>query len=118
MANTVYLDVAQRLDIVCRKNDTFKLTFSLTDANGDALVASDYSFKMQVRETDTASDPATLTISDGNFSKSGGTVVVTSSGVTFSGDYVYDIQATGPSPSTDVTTWFYGMFISREDITE
>lgn len=117
MANTVYLDVAQRLDIVCRKNDTFKLTFSLTDANGDALTASDYTFKMQVRDTDTSA-AATLTIEDSDFSKSGGTVVVTSSGVNFSGDYVYDIQATGPSPSGDVTTWFYGMFISREDITE
>ena len=118
MANTVYTDVAQRLDIVARKNDTFKLTLTLTDANGDDLVASNYSYKMDIRETDTSGDPATLSLSSGagDITMSGATVTVTSNGVDFSGDYVYDFQATNTSTS-DVHTWFYGMFISREDIT-
>ena len=119
MANTVYLDVAKRLDIVARKNDTFKLTLTLTDANGNDLVAGDYSYKMDIRETDTSADPATLSLSTsaGDIDTSGATVTITSNGVNFSGDYVYDFQATGPSPSTDVHTWFYGIFVSREDIT-
>ena len=118
MSSTVYTDVAKRLDIVARKNDTFKLTLTLTDANGADLVAGDYSYKMDIRETDTSGDPATLSLSSagGDITMSGATVTITSNDVDFSGDYVYDFQATKTATS-DVHTWFYGIFVSKEDIT-
>ena len=50
MANRVNLDVSERLDITCRKGDTFSLTVTLKDSSGTALplVTDNYSFLMQV----------------------------------------------------------------------
>jgi hypothetical protein len=49
----VNLDVAKRLDIVCRKGDSFELTLEVTDAEGNAIDFSLYSsMKFQVREAE------------------------------------------------------------------
>lgn len=47
----VNLDVAEKLDITCRRGDTFELTLTLKDSSGTALplVTDDYKFLMQVR---------------------------------------------------------------------
>lgn len=52
----VDLDTAERLDITCRKGDTFSLTLTLKDSSGTALpLATDkYKFLMQVRKPSTS----------------------------------------------------------------
>jgi hypothetical protein len=67
----VNLDIAQRLDITCRKGDTFKLQLSVKDANNLPVNTSGsvYGYKLEVRETDTAP-----------------TAIIPSSGFTFTGD--------------------------------
>ena len=51
MASKVNLDVSERLDITCRRGDTFELTLTLKDGAGTALplVTDDYKFLMQVK---------------------------------------------------------------------
>ena len=67
MANKLNLDRSQRLDITCKRNDTFKMNLELKDDDGVAIdlnatagVSSTnpvYAFKMQVRHMDTHDDP-------------------------------------------------------------
>lgn len=47
----VNLDVTDRLDVTCRQGDTFELTLTLKDSDGEGLNldSDDYSFLMQVR---------------------------------------------------------------------
>ena len=58
MAKKVNLDVAQTLNITCRRGDTFQLNMTLKDSEGTALVLDGsvgnngaYKFAMQVRES-------------------------------------------------------------------
>lgn len=52
MANKISLDTADKLDIVCKRGDTFLLNLRLKDSDGVPieLVSLNYSFLMQVRE--------------------------------------------------------------------
>jgi hypothetical protein len=52
MAGRVSLDNADKLDIVCKKGDTFKLNLKLKDSDGVPIELSTlgYTFVMQVRE--------------------------------------------------------------------
>lgn len=47
----VNLDTTDRLDITCRRGDTFELTLTLKDSSGSGLnlATDDYQFLMQVR---------------------------------------------------------------------
>jgi hypothetical protein len=58
MAKTINLDTAQRVDVVCRKGDTFDLTLTLKDTASTpaSIVADADTFKMEVRTTDDAGD--------------------------------------------------------------
>lgn len=51
---SVNLDIAQRLDITCRKGDTFSLTLNITDSAGTAINLSAYTFEMEVRNASKA----------------------------------------------------------------
>ena len=53
MASKVNLDVSERLDITCRKGDTFSLTVTLKDSTGTVitLATSSYTFLMEVWST-------------------------------------------------------------------
>lgn len=60
MAKKVNLDVAQTLNITCRRGDTFQLNMVLKDSTGTPIdlnptaanpEANDYAFSMQVRES-------------------------------------------------------------------
>lgn len=125
---SVNLDISKRVDITCRRGDTFNLEFSISDSNGDPLdvtTPSIYTFKMEVREkiTDTGSAIiGTTGSSDTGFNILGTDqgIVTVSSSATFmatvnSGIYVFDIQATKVDDS-NVQTWFYGIFKINEDI--
>jgi hypothetical protein len=118
MPNKINLDIANRVDITCRKGDTFELDIDIKDSAGVAIDLTSYTFKMEVRETDTSSD---VIIFNSSFSFTGdasGNLTVTASAATMeaidSGMYVYDLQSTYNGV---VKTWLYGLFIINEDIT-
>ena len=119
---TVNLDTASRLDIVCRKGDTFQLTIdfgtSLTSYEG-------LNFKLQVRDSDTASD--IILGNDGStatdhtlrgFVIDGSELTINMPNSTMDedgGEYVYDLQSVKEGA---VKTWLHGYFTIIEDITE
>ena len=139
MSQTVNLDVAKRVDIICRKNDTFELVLTIKDNTDASSVAAADGFKMQVRtddeDTGTPLMNGVLVENSGNGSTTSGTdgnIVITTNATagtaTFkciaddmdlaSGLYVYDIQhldydATNPK----TTTLIYGTFKIVEDVT-
>lgn len=128
MATSINLDIAKRVDITCRKGDTFNLEFAISDSAGSALnvtTPSVYTFKMEVRETDTTTGNAT--ISTTGETSTGFSILGTSAGIVTvtcaaafmssvsSGIYVYDLEATKVDDSS-VQTWFYGIFKINEDV--
>lgn len=119
MATQINLDTSTRVDITCRKGDTFKLEFTFTDDNGDAIDLTSYTWKMDVKETDTSSSDI---IADSSFTYTGtsaGKLTVTATAATMAavsgGLYVYDLQSTN---SGTVKTWVYGIFKINEDVSE
>lgn len=116
MANAVNLDTSNRLDITCRKGDTFRLILTLTDSAGSSLDATTYDFKMEVRNSDTATNTVVAS-GDVSYIKASGqlTVIIDESNMSMDGGlYVYDLQAT---KSGDVQTWLHGLFKVNEDVT-
>lgn len=142
MANSINLDTAERLDITCRRGDSFALELDVKDSDGEALEMDGYSFKMEVRTTDTVNgvfDSAVpnsgiilTTLDSGNtnsklIESTSDSDTLDSGKVTFTasasnmrgvpgGAYVYDIQATDDGETTKTTTWLYGAFIVNEDV--
>jgi len=53
MASKVNLDVAEKLDITCRRGDTFSLSLTLNDSSGTALDLTGYEFLMDVKTNPT-----------------------------------------------------------------
>lgn len=49
MASKVNLDVAEKLDITCRRGDTFSISLTLNDSSGVALDLTGYEFLMDVK---------------------------------------------------------------------
>jgi len=117
--SSVNLDVAQRLDITCRKGDTFSLTLDLTDSNAVAIDLSEYTFELEVRDS---SDSVVIAKSSVNYNKNAdsttGKLVISidSSNINTSGDYIYDLESTKTS-NLFTQTWLYGIFKVNEDIT-
>ena len=119
MATQINLDNATRVDITCRRGDTFKIEFTFTDDDGDAIDLTSYSWKMDVKETDTSSGDI---IADSSFTYSGnsdGKLTVSATAATMAavsgGLYVFDLQSTN---SGTVKTWIYGLFKVNEDVSE
>ena len=120
----VNLDTATRLDIICRKGDTFSLTIDF-----NTTLTADYPanyWKMQVRDSDdgtggpNATSPNTFSTTSSNFTVDAEelTIDIPSSSTSNwnSGTYVYDLQT--DDGSGGVRTWLYGTFTINEDITE
>tara|TARA_R100000353_G_scaffold162698_1_gene122973 strand:+ start:966 stop:1340 length:375 start_codon:yes stop_codon:yes gene_type:complete len=115
----VQLDVARRLDIICRKGDTFNLVINVTDSAGTAVDLTTYSdFRMEVRETDTS---ASTIIADSNVTitgTSGGVLTVTINNTIMEGVdgglYAYDLETI---KSGVVQTWLTGVLQVNEDVT-
>lgn len=121
-STSVNLDVAKRLDLTCRKGDTFSLSMSVTDATGASVDFSVYTdIKMQVRPTvdddvaspilefDYPTDYDTSVVGQLEISKS-----ATAMSAVAAGMYVYDLQLTDAVGKT--ITWFYGLFKVNDDI--
>jgi len=122
---SINLDIASRLDITCRKNDSFKIELSITDEDGEAVdLSSNYSFEIDVRKRANSSTTVlSFTEGDSNFTKgSDGTLTISKAASDMNvkaGVYVYDLQATDSSESpSNVSTWFAGDFVVIEDVTE
>lgn len=148
MASSVNLDISQQLDITCRRGDTFILNLTFTDSEGEPIDlgvddgdgnVANYSFSMDVRESDT-DDGANAILSTDETSVAAGltrtlTVETQSDGTTgevqikveadvmaevVGGSYVYDFQAEQLDNSGTVTkieTWLFGAFTVNEDVT-
>jgi len=50
MANKVNFDTAQKLDITCRRGDSFSLTLTIKNSDGDLQDLTEDQFAMQVRD--------------------------------------------------------------------
>jgi hypothetical protein len=147
MAKKVNLDVAQTLNITCRRGDTFQLNMTLKDSAGTALVldgsGSDqaYKFAMQIRNSadqdgavgllastveglpEGASDYTTIQEITGDANGAISVVIDDIDMKSFaSGRYVYDLQyriPEGAPNSKDLTkTILKGAFVVNEDVTE
>jgi hypothetical protein len=136
MSNVINLDVAKRVDIICRKGDTFKLEIDLKDSTGAAVPSNAYTFKMEVRTADYANtayspngdtDQTIILSTEDLVSPLSKTIIpIASTGkVVFNvvssimrtvpaGMYVYDIEAI--STLGESQTWLYGTFKVNEDI--
>ena len=117
--SVVNLDNAQRVDIVCRKGDTFSIEIDFYDANNDPIDLTAYTWKMDVSESDTSPTPV---LDDTDFSYNGnssGKLYVTATANTMAtidgGLYVYGLQS---NDSGTVKTWLYGLFTVNEDVVE
>lgn len=117
---TAVVSIATRVDIVCWRGDTFVLIATIKDANGTAVDLSVFTWKMEVREYDTGP----IVIASSNITVTGtalGVLTVTISAPNMlvnAGTFVYEIQATNPTPNPDVvTTYMYGQFTITQDIT-
>ena len=125
MATSINLDIASRVDITCRRGDTFVLELTFKDEDGVAIdLSSGYNWMMQVRETDTSTSAAldgdSNDDSANDFGFSGtnaGVLTITSSASVMAaisgGVYVYDLQS---AQGAVVTTWMYGKFTVNEDV--
>ena len=119
MATKINLDNSTRVDITCRRGDTFTLEFTFSDDDGAALDLTAYSWKMDVKETDTSSSDI---IADSSFTYSGtnqGVLTISATATVMAavegGLYVYDLQS---NVSGSVKTWVYGLFKINEDVSE
>ena len=118
MSSVVNLDVSKRLDVTCRKGDTFSLIINVTDAAGAVVDLTTYSFKMEVRATDTSEDS---TITDDQLTITGtslGVITITipsniMAGIA-SGLYTYDLQTIVAGVTQ---TWLHGVLQVNEDVT-
>jgi hypothetical protein len=120
----INLDTAQRLDITCRKGDTFELEIDFTQTINTS------GWLMHVRETDTSEgeDNILIPVNSISFAVTDGDgtgVIITDSKLTItipaadmaeleSGLFVHDIQNTNNGV---VKTYMYGIFKVNEDIT-
>ena len=143
--SSVNLDVAQKLDITCRKGDTFRLLLTFKDSTGTVINVGDldsstpvYSFSFEVRDfaTDDGDNArlstnsnarkervSNVTIQNVASDGSDGNIRIVISAEEMakieSGVYVYDLQANtvGSGSITNVQTWVRGSFIVNEDLT-
>lgn len=134
MGQVLNLDKSQRVDVICKRGDTFKMNVLIQDDEGDATDVSSYTFHMEVRHTDTDDATSAQPIEGGFVLSSGsaGTITIdqatdgANGNVSFtitntnmktiaSGLYVYDIQMT--NTESIVETILYGVFKVNEDVT-
>ena len=117
--DTVNLDNAQRVDIICRKGDTFSLEVDFYDANNQPINLTSYTWKMEVSESDTSASPVLDSTAFSYSGNSTGTLFVTASAATMltipAGLYVYGLQS---NVAGVIKTWLYGLFTVNEDVVD
>jgi len=137
MSTKINLDTSQRVDITCRKGDTFSLRLTITDSSTPPVVgfSDGDTFLMEVRDSDTGllvantANPVVnfqveVEVDDSDSSNPAdtdtGTVDFTLSATTMktmpSGLYVYDIEH--ETSSGVIATLIYGTLKVNEDVSE
>lgn len=118
---SVSTDVAKRLDITCRKGDTFELVVKATDANGDPIDFAGFTdMQIDVRPTDEDAGTPILEFTHPTDFDTGtmGQVTIIKDAAAMAavtaGLYVYDLEIADASGK--VTTWFYGKFTINDDV--
>ena len=118
---SVSTEVAKRLDVTCRKGDTFALTINAKDSTGtpiDFNVFNDMKWEVRPTDEDTGvpvlkflfpSDFDTTVVGSLTITKEAIDMAAVESGV-----YVYDFELTDQNNKT--TTWFYGIFKINDDV--
>lgn len=125
----VNLDSAARLDITCRKGDTFELFIDFGFDLSSDYQAEEWRFQVRTDEDDTGAaildvqnDETTtyFTIMDGDVTNSKLKVEIPSSSMDLaSGLYVYDFEVYNDEVTpAKRKTWLYGLFTITEDITD
>lgn len=116
----VNLDTAARLDIICRKGDSFSLTVEFDTEIPDQQAPSSF-WKLDVQETDT-SETQIIQLDGNSFSRDSEntkklTITATGSEMNVaSGLYVYDLQHETTAGARK--TYLYGTFRINEDVTD
>lgn len=135
-ATQINLDTAQRVDVICRKGDTFSLRLTLTTADTPPVAAFQEAdvFLFEVRETDTGN--LVLNESSAEFKAevtadsddaTAGYIDLTVSAATMktmpSGLYAYDVEQKvvndsegSPLTTPTVATLIYGTLKVNEDV--
>lgn len=121
----VNLDSSSRVDIVCRKGDTFELTVDFGQSMSSYIDGG--AFKMEVRPSDdnnsgnavVSMDMAVLAQNSSGVASA--LLVISKSASSMAtveaGTYVYDLQSTKNANTTPVIkTWMSGFFTVNEDI--
>lgn len=124
----VNLDSAARLDITCRKGDTFQLFVDFGFDLSDDYQADEWKLQVRTDEDDTGTAVLDLanggtiffSIEDGDKANSKLKISVPSSDMDLaSGLYVYDLEVLNDEVSPSFRkTWLYGLFTISEDITD
>ena len=137
---TVNLDTAARLDIICRKGDSFNLVVEFDKSLADALPGASgghndlWSMHVKAAEGDDNAVMSNFTVAPvGQSGDDAKKLSITNSSSNMAGIsaglYVYDVQqSTGPAIGAttvggtgvipDVTTYLFGTFEVREDVTD
>lgn len=117
--NTVNLDNAQRVDIICRKGDTFSLEVDFYNDSNQPINLTSYTWKMEVSESDTSASPVLDSTAFSYSGNSTGTLFVTATANTMltisAGMYVYGLQS---NVAGVIKTWLYGLFTVNEDVVD
>ena len=122
----VNLDSSSRVDIVCRKGDTFELTVDFGQSMS-SYIENNGAFKMEVRTSDdnnagdavVSMDMAALAQNSSGVATA--LLVISKSASSMAdvaaGTYVYDLQSTkNPNSTPVIKTWMSGFFTVNEDI--
>lgn len=125
---TANLDISEKLDIVCKRGDSFSMSITMTDSSGSPINTSDYTFKLMVKSKDInggraaginlpVSYDATILTIDGVSGDASGVATFEKTATEMNvnpGVYVYDIQYTN---GTEVKTILEGLFKVNPDVT-
>jgi len=118
-ATNVNLNNASKVNICCRRGDTFKLEANIKDANGDPLDLTLYTYKMEIREYDNG--PVVIPSTDVSISGSPEglllIVIAAADMIVDAGTYVYGLQTTLIADGT-IETWLYGTIDIVQDIVQ
>ena len=114
---SINLDRSSRLDITCRKGDTFKLIFKFDEDQSSARPVAGWKMQVRTSADDEAGNGQLQASGSGPFTYSDNgktlTLSIAAASMNFSGQYVYDIQHSG----SETETFFHGVFTAVEDIT-
>lgn len=131
---TANLDISEKLDIICKRGDSFNMSITMTDSNGSPLSVTGWTFNMEVKSkridggrTVGITPPVTyeeIILSDDDITSdpsSGNGVIIFSVGAAkmktlTPGVYVYDIQYYNPS-NDETRTILEGLFKINPDVT-